>query len=298
MNTLLPTGHGPVHHPGRYEPRLRRVIAHVYDHLDEPLDLDALAEIACLSPHHWHRIYHAMLGETLANTVKRLRLHRAAGRLAHSSMAVARVAEEAGYPNLQSFTRTFKAAFGMPPARYRAEGQHREFELGGEARDPAARFDIEVQQLAALPVLALEQRGSYMAIGRAFDLLFTRAAGLGLVRPGVRMLGVFFDDPTALPEASLRAWATLAGCVPPAGACELMQADLPSGPHAVLLHRGPYASMKAAYRWLYGEWLPHSGHEPASGPVIEEYLNSPRDTAPNDLLTRIHLPLLAQEGAA
>ena len=85
MNTFLPAGPGAGVHASRYEPRLRRVIAHVHDHLDEPLDLNALAEIACLSPHHWHRIYHAMFGETLANTVKRLRLHRAAGRLAHFS---------------------------------------------------------------------------------------------------------------------------------------------------------------------------------------------------------------------
>src|SRR5262245_31013102 len=65
----------------RYERRMRRVIEHVYDHLDQPLDLNALAEVAHLSPHHWHRVYHAMCGETLAQTVKRLRLHRAAGEL-------------------------------------------------------------------------------------------------------------------------------------------------------------------------------------------------------------------------
>lgn len=60
---------------------MRRVIEHVHDHLDEPLYLNALADIACLSPHHWHRVYHAMYGATLAQTVKRLRLHRAAGLL-------------------------------------------------------------------------------------------------------------------------------------------------------------------------------------------------------------------------
>ena len=63
----------------RYEARLSRVLDHIYDHLDEPLDIDRLAEIACLSPYHWHRIYQAMYGETIAATVRRLRLHRAGG---------------------------------------------------------------------------------------------------------------------------------------------------------------------------------------------------------------------------
>ncbi len=109
---------------------MRRVIAHVYDHLDEPLDLNALSEIACLSPHHWHRVYHSMYGETLAHTVKRLRLHCAAGKLAQTTIAVTRVAASAGYPNLQSFTRTFKSVYGMPPARYRSAGQHQALRAG------------------------------------------------------------------------------------------------------------------------------------------------------------------------
>jgi AraC family transcriptional regulator len=49
--------------------------------------------------------------------------------------------------------------------------------------------------------------------------------------------------------------------------------------------------MQAAYQWLYGTWLVQSGEEPADAPVFEEYLNSPRDTAPADLLSDIYLPL-------
>lgn len=58
--------------------------------------------------------------------------------------------------------------------------------------------------------------------------------------------------------------------------------------------------MKAAYQWLFGDYLVRSGCEPASGPVVEEYLNSPRETAPRDLRTQICMPLRARppEGAA
>ncbi|HEY4131192.1 MAG TPA: GyrI-like domain-containing protein, partial [Gemmatimonadaceae bacterium] len=57
-----------------YEERIGRVIEYVFDHLGDELDLNRLAEIACLSPYHWHGVYTAMRGETLAATVKRLRL--------------------------------------------------------------------------------------------------------------------------------------------------------------------------------------------------------------------------------
>src|SRR5579872_4007731 len=108
----------------RYETRLGRVLDHIYDHLDEPLDIDRLAQIACMSPYHWHRIFQAMYGETVATTVRRLRLHRAAGYLANGSMPIAEIAERSGYSSLQSFTRTFRAVFGIPPAQYRKQGTH------------------------------------------------------------------------------------------------------------------------------------------------------------------------------
>jgi AraC family transcriptional regulator len=231
-----------------------------------------------------------MFGETLAHTVKRLRLHRAAGQLASTAMPVARVAAAARYPSVQSFTRTFGSVYGMPPARFRAAGQHREFELRHAARG-APSLDVAVRRLDAVPVLAVEHRGSYMAIGRAFDLLLARVAAAGLARPGMRMLALFFDAPGLVPQASLRAQAAVAGCAAPAGECGLLHTSVAAGRYAVLTHTGPYASMKAAYQWLFGEWLAKSGFDAASGPVVEEYLNSPRETAPQHLRTLICLPL-------
>lgn len=276
----------------RFEPRLRRVVDHVYTHLDEPLDLMRLAELAHLSPHHWHRVYHALCGETLAATVKRLRLHRAAGWLAATDWPVDEVARRAGYPNLQSFTRLFKDVYGLPPARYRAAGQHTEF--APLQADTGTAHPVEIRHEPALDVIAIDHVGPYMQIGQAFDALFGRAAALGLIRPGVRMLGRFLDDPTSVPESDLRAQACLAGAADGEVAAPLRRLTLPAGDCAVLVHTGPYATMGAAYRWLFGTWLANSGREPADAPVVEEYLNSPRDTAPADLVTHIRLPLRPQ----
>jgi AraC family transcriptional regulator len=64
-----------------YARRLGKVAAHIAAHLDDPLDLDRLAGVACLSPYHFHRIYRALWGETAAETLSRLRLGRAAVQL-------------------------------------------------------------------------------------------------------------------------------------------------------------------------------------------------------------------------
>ncbi|APO67831.1 AraC family transcriptional regulator domain-containing protein [Rhizobium gallicum] len=103
--------------------------------------MERLAEIACMSSYHWHKIYRAIYGETLAATVKRLRLHRAAGDKVRTDLTVGEIAKPSGYLNLQSFNRIFKSVYRMPPARYRKEGSHKTFEPSPNGKT-AAMFDI------------------------------------------------------------------------------------------------------------------------------------------------------------
>ena len=64
-----------------YTARLNRVINYIDEHLDEPLSLQELAQVAAFSPFHFHRIFKALTGETLGAFVWRLRLERAANLL-------------------------------------------------------------------------------------------------------------------------------------------------------------------------------------------------------------------------
>jgi len=278
-----------------YQERLGRVTAYIHDHLEDELDLDRLAGIAHLSPYHWHRVYHALHGETIAATVRRLRLHRASGYLANTNQTVAQVARKCGYPNVQSFARAFRAAFGMNPGDYRLHGSHAAF-LGGHAQPELAGYAVQIREVAPVQLVGLAHKGSYMRIGKAFETAYTHMRAQGLARPDMRWMAVYDDDPFSVPETQLCSRAGF--LLPPDVAAQppLVRFELGGGPCAVLRHQGPYATMRAAYQWLYGQWLVTSGLEAANLPVFEEYLNNPRDTAPADLLTDIYLPLLGQGG--
>ncbi|RZF31081.1 AraC family transcriptional regulator [Paraburkholderia sp. UYCP14C] len=287
-------------HRARYETRLARVLDHIYDHLDDPLDIGRLAEIACLSPYHWHRIYQAMYGETVAMTVRRLRLHRAAGFLANSSMPIALIAERSGYSSLQSFSRTFRAVFGVPPAQYRKQGTQSRFRpaLSGEDQMTTIR-EVVIRYVEPMEILSVDHVGPYMQIGKAFDALFGWLAKHNLLAAQMRMIGVYFDDAGVVEEQALRSkagvllpgpvMAEVASAVAMDGGVSVTR--IRGGEYAVLRHVGPYSDMRAAYEWLYGTWLVQSGREAADAPVFEEYLNSPKETAPAELITEICLPL-------
>jgi AraC family transcriptional regulator len=271
-----------------YGERMERVTAYVFDHLDDDLDLARLAEVACLSPCHWHRIYHAMRGETIAATVRRLRLHRATTWLANTETPIEEIAEKSGFGGVESFTRIFKAAYGMPPAKYRREGSHRRFDP--ETRETVMQH-VEIRTLPQLQAAAVAHRGPYIEIGRAFETLFGTLGARGLLGPGQRMFGIYYDDPASIAEAELRSRAAIVAPEPLPIEPPLHPVTIIGGEYAMLRHKGPYADMRRSYEFLYGTWLPRSGREPADAPCLEEYLNTPRDTPPAELVSDIYLPL-------
>src|SRR5579862_7991639 len=102
-----------------YKQCLLRVLVHLQEHLDEPMELEELAHLACLSPHHFHHVFTGMVSESLASHVRRLRLERAASRLKLTRTAVVQIAFEAGYGTHEAFSRAFRRHFGLPPIQFR-----------------------------------------------------------------------------------------------------------------------------------------------------------------------------------
>ncbi|NIX76319.1 AraC family transcriptional regulator [Microvirga terricola] len=270
-----------------YGHRVERVMAYIADHLDEDLSLDKLAEIACFSPYHFHRIYRSIAGETVADTVRRLRLHRAAGELARSAYPIERIARRAGYGSVEAFTRAFGSGHGEPPGAFRA--RFTPFQPFGTGDD--IMIPVKVRQFDGVHLATVAHRGDYHEIGKAFDKLGVWAATRGLFDRPRRMIGIYYDDPESVPQAQLRSEAGLE--VDPAMSLDdgIVLRHIPAGRVATIVHKGPYTGLEEVYRQLYCGWLPGSGEEASDQPAFEQYLNNPRDTPPSELLTEVNLPL-------
>ncbi len=147
-----------------YSRRFDRVMAHMAEHLGQALELSALAEIANFSPFHFHRIYRSMTGATVAGTLRRLRLHRAAGDLVMGQRAVAAITRRAGHGSVAAFTRSFGAAYGVTPARYRRQGRLVPSDASASDQEIPVR-NISISGRLRLRLAALAHRGSYMEIG-------------------------------------------------------------------------------------------------------------------------------------
>src|SRR5215470_15557250 len=159
-----------------YQSRILKVLVHIQKSLDSPVSLEELAAIASFSPFHFHRIFRGMVGESVKEHVRRLRLERAAHRLRFTGQPVTDIAFDAGYDTHESFTRAFRAMFAQPPARFRE--QHRmvaygpspsgvhyvaEGELDGfrPARGEAEPLVVRVEERPPMRVAFLRHVGPY-----------------------------------------------------------------------------------------------------------------------------------------
>lgn len=273
-----------------YRERLERVRSHIRANLDGPLNLDDLADIACLSRFHWHRTYRGLTGETVWQTVRRLRLHRAASDLVNGTLPIEEIAERSGYTNPRAFSQAFKSDFGLPPLRYRAEGGHRRYD-NPDWRETEDMYDVRIEEHEPVVIAGLAHTGPYIDVGAAFERFGSHMAGTGGWEKSAGMAAVYFSDPDITPPEALRSLAGMAlkpGSVPPDG---METCVLPAGRYAVLTHKGPYAELAKAYHWFFGPWLAASGESAGPAPAVERYLNTPLDAAPTELLTEIHMQL-------
>ena len=274
----------------RYEQHFARALHYLQTHYNSDINLHHIAAAAGMSSWHWHRLYHSVMGETLHDTLKWMRLHRAAWLLCHTDKSIADIALACGYRgNAQSFTRIFRRDYGLSPLDYR----HR----------PAPDYAVNIEELAPVPVVMIEHREQdSQRLGNAFLRLSSLLRLRGWQNDGTtRAFSIHYPPHTAvyLPQlakfniktagmryAALTTLPLLQLAAPP-----LQSGVIAGGRYAVLQHYGAYADLDTASDWFL-DWFRRNGLTIAAAPVILEYLDMQCcDTSPAQTRVNICVPL-------
>jgi AraC family transcriptional regulator len=280
--------------------RIVRTLVYIQRHLDDDLELENLASVAAFSRFHFPRVFRGLVGESLKEHIRRLRLERAAQKLKQQDGPIAAIALEAGFETHESFTRAFGAMFGVPPSGYRAahqpapestSGTHLDDVSGYRPPDYGELLPVEVKELPSMKVVFLRHVGPYSQMGAVWGRLMNWAGMRGLLGPQTRMIGIVHDDPEITPADKIRYDAAVVVNRPEQPEGEFGVQEIPGGKYAVFTHHGPYDTLERTYKRFFGGWVPKSGREPRDAQAFEEYLNCLMNTRPEDLLTRIHVPL-------
>jgi transcriptional regulator GlxA family with amidase domain len=99
--------------------RVERVLDHIHAHYREPITVETLAELACLSASGFHRLFRRHTRLTASEYVTELRIGQACSLLINTERPIAHIADEVGYRNLANFNRQFRAQKGTTPRAFR-----------------------------------------------------------------------------------------------------------------------------------------------------------------------------------
>ena len=97
---------------------LRRARDHADRYYAEPIDLEALAAVACLSKFHFLRLFRTTYGTTPAEYVSRRRIERAQDLLRSTNLTVTEVCHTVGFTSLGSFSSRFRTVVGESPSEF------------------------------------------------------------------------------------------------------------------------------------------------------------------------------------
>jgi len=308
-----------------YLSRLNRTIDYIHSHSHEDLNLDKLAEVACFSKFHFHRIFKAILGETVNEYVQRIRLEKALNQLILSKFkSITEIALECGFSSSQNFARSFKAQYGITPSKVRAEygwdstlklmekikGQEmnqlqldekalatyntlqRQLSLEGILARPS-KMQVTVKTLPAYRVAYIRSWGPYSVEAglAAFTRLLQWAGPRGLVNDKSLIMGVVSNRPDVTPADKLIYDACIT--VP-----ESTVADrwvniqlIPGGNFAV--HRCEIEIHRQEDEWarLVLNWLAQSEYQPDDRPYYTIYYNTEEPFAIKNVIVDLCLPV-------
>ncbi len=285
----------------RHARGIDRALAHLSAALaagDEIPDLAELAAAAHFSPFHFHRVYRALTGETVARSVVRMRLLRALQRLDEPAADLAEVALQAGYATPQALARAFRDAFDASPSELRADRDSRAAWIKRMASPPgpstcAAPLQVRVVELDPFEVVALRASGRFDELDASFGALFHWASDAGLIDDATRLIGVPLNDLRDSQGEAVEFDCALHLSSASAPTPPMRRLCIERGQYAVLRHVGDYAGLEDSTDQLLAQWLDASGRGLRGASIHYHYLDDPESVPAALLRADIYVPLAA-----
>jgi len=115
----------------------------IQSNFHKPINLEEIADAACLSKSHFCRVFKEETGFTPIEYVNFIRLEKAMTLLWYSNYTLTEIAEHVGFSSIHYFSRSFKKHNGVSPLQYRQQkmqsdtpsGMPKPVDASGNSRD-------------------------------------------------------------------------------------------------------------------------------------------------------------------
>lgn len=254
---------------------LIRSLTYAQANLDRDISLAALAAAANCSSPYFSRRFTRLMGETPKQYTSRLRLERAALRLVLLKDRVLDIALDCGYANHETFSRAFRRRFRVTPQTYRAIGSpplsSREPPHRAVAAKPEFLSRTVVRELQPMSLAFIRHTGPYEQVPLdSWDKLVDWARRRALAAPYI-LMGVARDAPGITDPARLRFDAAIRVPREFRSGKVVGHQRFEGGLFAFTTSVGPFTSLPAAYREIFGRVLADKSLACDGVPCVEFY---------------------------
>lgn len=259
--------------------QLNRAINYMEEHLEEGIELEKVAEIACCSAFHFQRMFSYIANIPLSEYIRRRKMTRAALDLQKKDFKIIDIALKYGYDSPTAFTRAFKNVHGISPSDARAGGMKLK-------AFPPISFKITIKGEAEMNY-RIEKREAFRIVGvkehykidvesnfAEVPLFWQRTAQSGIIPDIVALAN---KEPFGLLGVSTCMNGKdfdyyIAAATDKEIPEEMCEYIVPECTWAIFECVGPMPeSLQNLQKRIVSEWLPTSGYEYADAPDIEVY---------------------------
>lgn len=266
-----------------------QVLIYIEEHLDESLPLEKLAQVARISPFHFHRLFRAYMDETCMEYIQRLRLQRAEEKLRYTDDLITDIAFDVGYETSAGFTKIFNQVLGCSPREYRKKFQPIVKKMV-EKTAATPKWTPEYVTRTQETVLFVRKIGDYketptLAFNTLFEFLQEQSVDKSEM---LHFYSIALDDPKIVDRSKCRfdACVLLSRTISAFG--EIGLRKLASGLYACFTYKGPTSGIENAFDEIYRSWW-------SSTPTItlsdKESLCEHVDLLNNGHVTKIYIPI-------
>lgn len=268
-----------------YIERIQAAVDFIENNLGQEITPSTVASAVGFSEYHFHRIFQGMLGESVAEYIRKRRLSEAAGLLRSTSTKIRAIAFESQFETQESFTRAFKKMFGVSPLQYRKFGNsissYHKKKIGAdmikhlqEGLTVVPRFETRERDLA-IGLANSYAEGSFQQIEQLWNIFRSRMHEIENVKPGYA-LGICLALHPDVPKKPNTTFVYAAALpvskvtnVPPG----MTVFEIPKNNYAVFIHKGSLDTLPHTVNYIWGTWIPKNveNYRHSGGPDFELY---------------------------
>ena len=98
---------------------IQKALMYIHRHFREPLTLEDISAVACLSPNYFCQLFHKTTGMPVTRYLNNLRAKYAYNLLVTEARSITDVCFESGFGSLASFSRAFRECYHTTPLKIR-----------------------------------------------------------------------------------------------------------------------------------------------------------------------------------